>query len=192
MNPKEKEENERLGYDPLEAEHEFLEMIKPYKNYVIEKNNEKNIYAIDFKIRGKDAKVITCFDLETRKDSLKSYIKREATIHVLLNSRMAYIKKGINVPCNKIEDYRKHPDKAFHLAWCRGAPRSIEFPEMYLIRGKDIIASPVKDIVDREGYPIKLFDVPMLKVIPVDDNTFLKTITDIVDKKLTLKKVWGI
>ena len=192
MNSKEEERvNEKSAFG-FKAEDIFWRIkFKLYKDHTIEKNNQKNKYDIDYILINKDGKVVAYFDLEARRRSLKPLIKRYGTIHVLKENLIAREKTGkISTP-KKVEFYKEHPDDSFHLSWA-GAPLSIEYPEMYLITGREVIASPVIDTVDEYGTPIKAFDVPTFQA--VDGNTLIKAIVDTVDKKSELKDkqlAWG-
>jgi len=145
----------------------FLDQIQPYCQCYIEKNNERDIYAIDFRIM-EDPEVgppliVAWIDFEARDNNIWDF----ETIHVPLRD---HDQEGER---KKIEVYRNYPKRAYHLAWKFSIFRGI------LIRADAVLESPEVEITDKKtGRQLTCFDVPKRKTLIVTPEDLIPTILE--------------
>lgn len=175
----EEEETKRLGWNPLELEDILCTKVKPYKGYILEKNNRMDKFTIDLRLRGqKTREIIARVDLESRTNELsKPYFK---TIHVPKYDWRSFIDQNFLRKSKKVQYYEEHPNNSFHLSW------SVKEKLGYLMIAKDILSCPVEKVSDRTArYGRKIqyvpcYDVPKTKAIEVDVKDEGKGLIDII------------
>jgi len=159
-------EDEKKYYlkNPIKAEDRVIEEAKRYKSFWLKKTNQYNKTSIDIGIvDGTINKIIGVIDLEIRSNPLPKY----NTIHVPkydLNDQGQ--RKNLS---GKVQVYMIAPDTSFHLAW------DINGETLWLIRGKDIIASPEKLVGDeKRGMSFWVYNVPKEKANQVTFTNLIK------------------
>jgi len=155
--------------DPRKLEDVFLKRVQPYCQCHLEKNNDKDSYAIDFKLTERTPEtrgfplILAWIDFEARNTNLQSF----STIHVPLRD---HSQEGER---KKIEVYRRNPKKSFHLAW--------EFSKStgYLIRADAVLMSPEKEVYDTyTERQLTCFDVSKKRTWLVTPEDLIPTILE--------------
>jgi len=175
----EKEETERLGWNPLELEDILCTKVKPHKGYVLVKNNRIDKFTIDLRLEEQKTGIaIARVDLESRTNKLSMpWFK---TIHVPKHDWTSFMDQNFLRRSKKVQYYEEHPNSSFHLSW------SVKERLGYLMIAKDIISSPIEKVIDRTGrygreqQDIHCFDVPKTKAIEVDVKDEGKYLIDLI------------
>jgi len=170
----EKEETERLGWNPLWLEKQFLRYVVPYGEFKLEQNNKKNPYDIDYKVVDQKGTIVAWIDMEFRSNKLSLF----PTIHIpVFNFTDFYKQKFVN-NSPKVIFYKQNPIQSFHLAW------SLKEKIGFLIQGKDILSSKVITVKDRQRQKgLFCYDVPKEKAILVNRHNLIKKVIMLINQQ---------
>ena len=157
------------GYiaEHVKMEDSFLDHVQPYCQCYLEKNNYKDIFAIDFRLM-EDPEigpplVVAWIDFEVRNNTIFDF----DTIYVPFRD---HDQEGER---KKIDVYRQYPKRSYHLAWRFSETRGI------LIRADTILESPLIKISDKKTDRIlTCFNVPKRKTLTVTPEDLIPTILE--------------